>query len=452
MAKRKTQYCCNDCGADFPKWQGQCTNCGAWNTLDEVVVASARSATDISGYAGKQSQLQALHEVSLAEVPRITTGMQELDRVLGGGLVPGSVILLGGDPGIGKSSILLQVLANMSHCQPVVYVTGEESAEQVALRAQRMGLSTDNLQLFTETDVERISQVARETQPVVMVIDSIQTMMITDISGVPGGVSQVRECAAVLTRLAKQANIATLLVGHVTKSGEVAGPRVLEHIVDAVVYLEGERDGRYRLMRALKNRFGAMNELGVFTMTDKGMKQVIKPSAIFLSREGPAQPGSVVMIIWEGSRPLLVEVQALVDDNQYGQSRRVTVGFENQRLVMLLAVLNRHASVQVGQHDVFVNVVGGVKVTETSADLAVIMAILSSFKNKPVPIDLIAFGEIGLSGEIRPISNGVERIKEAVKHGFHHAIVPKGNAPKKPVVNMTVHAVSHVQDIIGLLW
>lgn len=451
MAKRKIQYVCNDCGADFPKWQGQCTDCGAWNTLSEVVVASGRSAANRLGYAGEQSQLQVLHEVSLAEVPRITTGMQELDRVLGGGLVPGSVILLGGDPGIGKSSILLQVLAMMSQHQPVLYVTGEESAEQVALRAHRMGLPADKMQLFTQTDVERISQVAREVKPSVMVVDSIQTMLMADISGAPGGVSQVRECAAVLTRLAKQTNTAILLVGHVTKSGEVAGPRVLEHIVDAVVYLEGERDGRYRLMRALKNRFGAINELGVFAMTDKGMKEVTKPSAIFLSREGTAQSGSVVMIVWEGSRPLLVEVQALVDDNQYGQPRRVTVGFDNQRLVMLLAVLNRHAGVQVGKQDVFVNVVGGVKVTETSADLAIIMAILSSLKNKPVPADLIAFGEVGLSGEVRPISNGVERMTEAAKHGFHHAIVPKANAPKQSPARMKVYPVSHVQDILRLL-
>jgi len=451
-AKRKVQYVCSDCGADFPKWQGQCGECGAWNTLSEMVISASKAANQARvGYAGTRSQCQAVADVALTETPRMSTHLGEMDRVLGGGIVPGSVILLGGDPGIGKSSILLQVMADLSQTMSVLYVTGEESAEQVALRANRMALPADKLQLLTETNVDHIIEQAQAIKPQIMVVDSIQTLSVADISGAPGGVSQVRESAALLTRLAKQAGIAIILVGHVTKSGEVAGPRVLEHIVDAVVYLEGQSDSRLRLMRAMKNRFGAVNELGVFAMTDKGMREVKHPSAIFLSRDEQCYPGSVVVIVWEGSRPLLVEIQALLDDNQYGNPRRVTVGFDQQRLAMLLAVLHRHTGIHISGQDVFVNVVGGVKISETSADAAIMLAVISSLKGKAIPQDMIAFGEVGLSGEIRPVTSGVERIQEAAKHGFKRAVVPKGNAPKKIIDGITVHVVQHVSELAGLL-
>lgn len=446
MAKTKTQFVCNDCGASYPKWQGSCGECGQWNTLVEFMVSASKQANRSVGFAGASPvAVQTLADIQLADIPRVSTTMQEFDRVLGGGLVPGSVVLIGGDPGIGKSSILLQVMCMLSQGNTALYVTGEESAEQVALRAHRMGLPMSHLKLLTETDVEQICRHAQQQQPKIMVVDSIQTLQMPELSSAPGGVSQVRESAAYLTRYAKQTNTTVLIVGHVTKSGEVAGPRVLEHIVDAVVYIEGQNDGRYRVMRAVKNRFGAVNEIGVFAMTDKGMREVTNPSAIFLSRDQAQASGSVVMIVWEGSRPLLVEVQALVDDNQYGQPRRITVGYDQQRLAMLLAVLHRHGSVQIGGQDVFINVVGGVKVMETSADLALLLAIVSSLKNKPLPVDLIAFGEVGLSGEIRPVANGLERIQEAAKHGFKTAIVPKANLPKKPIAGINVIGVNKLE-------
>lgn len=450
MPKAKTQYLCQECGANFSQWQGQCGECGQWNSLTEFVVARTTGKVSANkGYAGvAPAPVQVLSEIQLANIPRISSTIAEFDRVLGGGLVPGSVVLIGGDPGIGKSSILLQVMCLMSQTTPALYVTGEESVEQVALRANRMGLPNDRLRLVAETDVMQICQHADKEQPKIMVLDSIQTLQMAGLSSAPGGVSQVRESAAYLTRYAKQTNTAMFIVGHVTKSGEVAGPRILEHIVDAVVYLEGQNDGRYRLMRAVKNRFGAVNEIGVFAMTDKGMREVKNPSAIFLSREDTVAAGSAVMIVWEGSRPLLVEVQALVDDNQYGQPRRITVGYDQQRLAMLLAVLNRHGSAQIGGQDVFVNVVGGVKVMETSADLALLLAIVSSLKNKPLPAGLIAFGEVGLSGEIRPVANGLERIHEAAKHGFKTAIVPKSNAPKKPIKGLNVIGVGRLQEAL----
>lgn len=453
MAKAKSAFVCTECGAEFSKWQGQCTECGAWNSLQEIRLGAAKSSTTrAKGYAGVQtSRVQRLSEIEAADLARWPTGQSELDRVLGGGLVPGEVALVGGDPGVGKSTLLLQTMLLLSERYTTLYVTGEESPQQVALRAARMKLPTERLNLLAETEVEAILAQAEGLRPQVMVIDSIQTMQLADISSAPGSVSQVRESAATLTRFAKQNQCAIFLVGHVTKSGEVAGPRVLEHIVDAVLFLEGEADGRFRTLRALKNRFGAVNELGVFAMTEQGMKQVKNPSAIFLSREVKGAPGSVVMVMWEGTRPLLVELQALVDTSPFGAPRRVTVGLDQNRLAMLLAVLHRHGGVQAADQDVYLNVVGGVKITETAADLAVLAAILSSLRGRALPDDLIVFGEVGLAGEIRPVRSGQERIAEAAKHGFRRAIVPWANRPRQPIEGMRVEAVRTLAEAVEKL-
>ena len=456
MAKVKSAHVCTDCGAEYGQWQGQCQACKAWNTLKEIKLSAAatkaKSSKASSGYSGaNDNQVKAIHQVNLSEVPRFSSTISELDRVLGGGIVPGSVVLIGGDPGVGKSSILLQVMCQLSTQMKVLYVTGEESLQQVAMRAKRMQLPDEHLRLLTETDVELICHAAQTEMPKVMVVDSIQTMQLAEVSSAAGGVSQVRESAAYLTRYAKQNNVAIFLVGHVTKSGEVAGPRVLEHIVDTVIFLEGQSDSRFRTLRAIKNRFGAVNELGVFAMTERGMKQVKNPSAIFLSRGDEASPGSVVMVVWEGSRPLLVEIQALVDESPYGAPRRVTVGLDQNRMAMLLAVLHRHGGVQANDQDVYVNVVGGVKVTETSADLAVLCSILSSMRNRPLPQDLIVFGEVGLAGEIRPVPSGQERIIEAAKHGFKRAIVPIANVPKSGVPGMEIVGVKSLQQALDAL-
>lgn len=456
MAKIKSAYVCTDCGAEHSQWQGQCMACSAWNTLKEFKLSSAKSIASKTptpkGFSGAmETQVKSISEVDLAAVPRISSTMSELDRVLGGGIVPGSVVLIGGDPGVGKSSILLQVMCHLSLLHNVLYVTGEESLQQVALRAKRMELPDEKLRLLTETDVELIAHAAQNEAPKVMVVDSIQTMQLAEVSGAAGGVSQVRETAAYLTRYAKQNNIAIFLVGHVTKSGEVAGPRVLEHIVDTVVFLEGQSDSRFRTLRAIKNRFGAVNELGVFAMTEKGMKQIKNPSAIFLSRGEEVSSGSVVMVVWEGSRPLLVEIQALVDDALYGAPKRVMVGLDQNRIAMLLAVMNRHGGIQASDQDVYVNVVGGVKVTETSADLAVLSAILSSMRNQPLSRELIVFGEVGLAGEIRPVPSGQERLFEAAKHGFKRAIVPVGNVPKGGIEGMEIVGVKSLQEALSVL-
>ncbi|WMS86647.1 DNA repair protein RadA [Pleionea litopenaei] len=452
MAKSKIQFVCNACGATHPKWAGQCNDCGEWNTLIEQaqVVTQARSER-FSGYAGERSKVQTMAEVNLQEVPRIGTKLAELDRVLGGGLVPGSVALIGGDPGIGKSTILLQTTCLLSQEYPTLYVTGEESLQQVTMRAHRLGLNGEKLKLLTETQVEAIMAQAKVVQPKILVVDSIQTIYTDQLQSAPGGVAQVRESAAVLVRFAKQHNIALFMVGHVTKDGALAGPRVLEHMVDAVLYFEGERDGRYRILRAVKNRFGAVNELGVFAMTETGLKEVKNPSAIFLSRFEQRVSGSVVMVTWEGSRPILVEVQALVDESHLGNPRRVTVGLEQNRLAMLLAVLSRHGGVASYDQDVFVNVVGGVRVMETSADLALLCAVISSLKNRPLPQDLVVFGEVGLAGEIRPVPNGQERLKEAAKHGFKRAIVADGNRPKAAISGMEVLGVKRLDEALQLL-
>ena len=450
MAKPKILYSCTECGAQFPKWAGQCGDCGAWNALIETVaVAAANANPRFSGYAGDSvADVRSLADITPSAESRTPTGLSELDRVLGGGLVPGSVVLLGGDPGIGKSTLLLQTLSALAGRVAALYVTGEESPDQVALRAHRLGLVSGDTRLVAETGVERILELARQERPQAMVIDSIQTLYTALLQSAPGSVAQVRESAAQLVRFAKQTGTALFLVGHVTKEGTLAGPRVLEHMVDTVLYFEGDPGGRYRVIRAIKNRFGAVNELGVFAMTDKGLREVSNPSAIFLSRHDEAVPGSVVMVTREGTRPLLVEVQALVAESHLSNPRRVTLGLEQNRLSMLLAVLHRHGGIALMDQDVFANVVGGVRVSETAADLALVLAVLSSFRDRPLPIDLIVFGEIGLAGEVRPVPNGQERLREAHKHGFKRAIVPAANVPKGGIDGMEIVGVKRLGEAL----
>jgi len=447
MAKIKTIYSCTECGATSPKWQGQCPGCNQWNTLVETVAEKAPTNSRFESLA-PAARLQNLSEIEAREVERISTGIGEFDRALGGGLVNGGVVLIGGDPGIGKSTLLLQALAHLSVANKVLYVSGEESGEQVALRARRLGLDTRQLQLMAEINLERILATLQAEQPVVAVIDSIQTLWSDQLSSAPGSVAQVRECAAQLTRLAKQSGITVILVGHVTKEGALAGPRVLEHIVDTVLYFEGDTHSSFRLVRAFKNRFGAVNELGVFAMTETGLKGVSNPSALFLSQHGQDVAGSCVMVTQEGTRPLLVEIQALVDSS-HGNPRRLTVGLDPQRLAMLLAVLHRHAGIVCFDQDVFVNAVGGVKITEPAADLAVLLSITSSLKNKPLPSKLIVFGEVGLAGEIRPAPRGQERLKEAAKLGFTRALIPEANRPKQAIPGMQVVAVKRVEEAVA---
>ena len=448
--KVKTIYSCQHCGSQYSKWQGQCAECQKWNTIVEEVNTSAVKQK-VVGYAGVESKLTALTEVELFSLERLGTGMSELDHVLGGGLVRDAVVLIGGDPGIGKSTLLLQVLCQLSKNYKPLYVTGEESLQQVAMRAKRLNLYADKLTLLAETNVESIIRHAEKYQPQVMVVDSVQTIFTERVHSAPGGVSQVRESCAQLTRFAKQQGIALFFAGHVTKDGAIAGPRVLEHMVDTVLYFEGERDGRYRLLRAVKNRFGAVNELGVFAMTDEGLKQVSNPSALFLSGYRAHAPGSAIMVTWEGSRPLLVEIQALVDESHLPNPRRVTVGLDQNRLAMLLAVLNRHGGVGTFDQDVFVNAVGGLRVRETAADLAILLAVLSSLKGKPLQEGLVVFGEVGLSGEVRPVPSGQERLKEAQKHGFKTVILPKGNMPKQQLEGLKLIGVEHLQGALDEL-
>jgi len=457
MAKARTAYVCAECGADHNKWQGQCGECGAWNTLSEIVIepaATAKAGIKNVGYSGRVdvAAITPLRQVSQVAEVRSSTGIGELDRVLGGGLVEGSVVLVGGDPGIGKSTLLLQAVAAMAARVPALYVTGEESLAQVAGRAQRLGLPLEGLDALAETGVEKILALAAHSKHRLIVADSIQTLWSEQLTAAPGSVSQVRESAARLVRYAKETGTSVFLIGHVTKEGGIAGPRVLEHMVDAVLYFEGEVGSRFRVLRAFKNRFGAVNELGVFAMTDKGLKEVANPSAIFLSGSAGPTPGSAVMVTREGSRPLLVEVQALVDQSPLANPRRVTLGLEQNRLAMLLAVLHRHGGVGVFDQDVFVNVVGGIRVQETAADLPVLLAVLSSLRDRPLAEKTVTFGEVGLSGEIRPVPNGEERLKEAATHGFKRAIVPKANAPKKNRVGeMEVIGVERLSEALGLL-
>jgi len=452
MSKSKTQYQCTDCGAVASKWNGQCADCGAWNTLEEALGTGTGKAANprFEGYAGN-SKITSASNVSLNAQPRTGSGLSELDRVLGGGLVNGSVTLLGGDPGIGKSTLLVQCLANLSVDHSTLYITGEESLQQVAMRAKRLELPQDNLRLLAETRVEAILAHADKEKPAFMVIDSIQTVYTELLNSAPGAVAQVRESAARLVRYAKQTGTAVFLVGHVTKEGALAGPRVLEHMVDTVLYFEGESGSRYRVIRAVKNRFGAVNELGVFAMGEKGLQVVKNPSAIFLSKHPEPVSGSVILVTREGTRPMLVEAQALVDTSHGGSPRRVALGLEQNRLAMLLAVLHRHAGIAMFDQDVYVNVVGGVRISETAADLPVLLAALSSFRDRPLPADLVVFGEIGLAGEVRPVANGEQRLHEAAKHGFKRAIVPHANKPKSAIKGFRVDGIHRLHEALDLL-
>lgn len=445
--KQKNRFICNQCAAVFSQWTGQCTQCGVWNAVSEESIAPVSKHSRSGNYANQRSAVTLVEEVVLQCEARMDCGLSELNRVLGGGLVDGSVVLIGGDPGIGKSTLLLQTLANLSLQEKTLYVTGEESLQQVAMRAKRLQLPLAGLRLLAETQVEAIIDHALKDKPRIIVIDSIQTIFTDSISSAPGGVSQVRESAAQLVRFAKMTQTAVFLVGHVTKEGALAGPRVLEHMVDCVLYFEGESDSRFRVIRAIKNRFGAVNELGVFAMTDRGLKEVANPSAIFLSRQPDPTPGSAIMVTWEGTRPMLVEVQALVDEAHGQQAKRVTAGLEHNRLAILLAVLHRHGGIATYDQDVFINVVGGVKVTETGSDLALLAAVVSSLRNRIFASDTIIFGEVGLAGEIRPVQSGQERLKEAVKHGFKRAIIPHANAPKQ-AIGIEVEAVKHLQEML----
>ena len=454
MAKPRVAYVCSDCGASTSKWQGQCGDCGAWNTLAEFTVAPARgggAARARTGFAGAVDppRVTRLSEVSHDESVRLSSGLGELDRVLGGGLVAGSVVLVGGDPGIGKSTLLLQSLAALSERLPALYVTGEESLSQVAGRAARLGLPLERIDCLAETSVERIIAELDRSKPGLAVIDSIQTIYSEDLPAAPGSVSQVRESAARLTRRAKEGGTSLFLVGHVTKEGGIAGPRVLEHMVDAVLYFEGEAGSRFRVLRAFKNRFGAVNELGVFAMGERGLREVPNPSAIFLSGHAGPTPGSAIMVTREGTRPLLVEVQALVDQSPLANPRRVAVGVEASRLAMQLAVLHRHGGIGAFDQDVFVNVVGGIRVQETAADLPVLLAIVSSLRDRALAEKTVAFGEVGLSGEIRPVPNGEERLREAASHGFLRAIVPRANVPRTPPKGLEVVAVERLGDALS---
>ncbi|MFZ4119624.1 MAG: DNA repair protein RadA [Polynucleobacter sp.] len=449
MAKAKTIYVCQACGGGTPRWQGQCPACQAWNTLEESLSESTSSNARFQGLAQAVPR-QKLSAIKAEDMPRLPTGVDEFDRVLGGGLVPGGVVLIGGDPGIGKSTLLLQALAEMSAAGvSVLYSSGEESAAQIALRAKRIALTAPQLEVLAEIQLEKLLTTIDAARPQVVVVDSIQTVYSDALTSAPGSVAQVRECAAQLTRYAKSSGICMLMVGHVTKDGHLAGPRVLEHIVDTVLYFEGDTHSSFRLVRSIKNRFGAVNELGVFAMTEKGLKGVSNPSAIFLSQHAEMVPGACVLVTQEGSRPLLVEIQALVDTAHIPNPRRLAVGLEQHRLAMLLAVLHRHAGIACFDQDVFLNAVGGVKISEPAADLAVLLAIQSSIRNRALPKELIVFGEVGLAGEIRPCPRGQERLKEAAKLGFSIAIIPKANLPKNKIPGLRVIPVERIDEAIS---
>ncbi len=452
-AKNRSRFNCRECGAESAKWAGQCAECGEWNTLIEVAAKTSGGVERFAGFA-PSSKVQVLDEVDISEVKRLSSGSNELDRVLGGGLVPGSIVLIGGDPGIGKSTLLLQYLSSISQSKPVLYVSGEESAEQIAVRARRLGLPGDRLMVMAENRLESMLDTALQQTPSVLVADSIQTFYSEELSAAPGSVSQVRECAARLVRYAKQSGATVILVGHVTKEGALAGPKILEHMVDSVLYFEGDSSSSFRLVRAIKNRFGAINEIGVFAMTELGLKDVSNPSAMFVSRHGASRPGSVVLATQEGTRPLLVEVQALVDDSALSNPRRLCVGLEQNRLAMLLAIVHRHAGISLNSYDVFANVAGGVRVSETGADLALMFAIISSVKNRAAGNDLVVFGEVGLSGELRPVQRGLDRLREAQKLGFKRALIPAANMPDavatKSVSELEIIPARRVEDALSL--
>ena len=447
MAKAKTIYVCNECGGQSSKWQGQCPACQQWNTLVESVNETPAGGNRF-GLIAEAGKLQRLSEVEAREEARIPSGVAEFDRVLGGGLVPGGVVLIGGDPGIGKSTLLLQSLATLGATRKVLYVSGEESAQQIALRAKRLDADAKHVHVLAEIHLEKIQATLQHEKPDVAVIDSIQTLYSSALTSAPGSVAQVRECAAQLTRVAKSGGTTIILVGHVTKEGALAGPRVLEHMVDTVLYFEGDTHSSFRLIRAFKNRYGAVNELGVFAMSEKGLKGVSNPSALFLSQHSGEVAGSCVMVTQEGTRPILVEIQALVDEAHAPNPRRLSVGLEQNRLALLLAVLHRHSGIVCFDQDVFINAVGGVRITEPAADLAVMMAVVSSLKNKPLPAKLVVFGEVGLAGEVRPVQRGQERLREAAKLGFTHALIPVANKPKQMIPGLTVMAVERIEDAV----
>ena len=449
MAKTKVEFVCRECGASHHQWAGQCLDCKEWNTLEEIVISQATSSKPESLKDLPASKVQNLTEIKAQNKDRLSTGLSELDRTLGGGLVDGSVVLIGGDPGIGKSTLILQALAKLNSDNTTLYVSGEESAEQVSERAIRLGIKEDIL-FIGETHLEKIIKLSKDIKPKVIVIDSIQTM-VTDLSAsAPGSVTQVRDCAAQLTQYAKQTNTILLMIGHVTKGGALAGPRILEHMVDAVLYFEGDAGGRYRIIRAVKNRFGAVNEISVFAMGEKGLQQVSNPSSIFLSNQENPSSGSMVMVTREATRPLLVEIQALVDQSN-GTPKRVSVGLDQNRLALQLAILHKHSGVATFDQDVFINVVGGIKVSETASDLVVMLSIVSSLRDKVIPSKWIAFGEVGLTGEVRPVYNALERLSEAQKQGFELAIIPKGNEPKKPIKGIQVIPVGYLYQAIQYL-
>ncbi len=449
MAKTKIEFVCRECGASHHQWAGQCLDCKEWNTLEEIVISQAASSKSEILKDLPASKVQNLSEITAQNKERLSTGLSELDRTLGGGLVDGSVVLIGGDPGIGKSTLILQALAVINSTNSTLYVSGEESAEQVSERAIRLEIKEDIL-FISETHLEKILKLSKDVQPKVIVIDSIQTM-VTDIStSAPGSVTQVRDCAAQLTQYAKQTNTVLLLIGHVTKGGALAGPRILEHMVDAVLYFEGDPGGRYRIIRAVKNRFGAVNEISVFAMGEKGLQQISNPSSIFLSNQENPSSGSMVMVTREATRPLLVEIQALVDQAN-GSPKRVSVGLDQNRLSLQLAILHKHSGISTFDQDVFINVVGGIKVSETASDLVVMLAIVSSLRDKVIPNNWIAFGEVGLTGEVRPVYNAMERLSEAQKQGFELAIIPQGNAPKKSIKGLKIVTVGYLYQAIQYL-
>lgn len=449
--KQRATFVCTECGADYPSWSGQCNQCGQWNTIKEIRLGNGKTKHDKSGYAGSHSEVQLLSEVNLSQTERISTGLREFDRVLGGGIVKGSVVLIGGAPGAGKSTILLQAIADIAQTLPVLYVSGEESLQQIAERAYRLGIKTGAIKMLTETSVQQICQVLDEEKPQVVIIDSIQVMYTAEAESAPGSVSQVRESASYLTQYAKRNNVSFFIVGHVTKDQSLAGPMTLSHIVDAQVVLSSTNDSRFRVLRADKNRFGSVGELGFFAMESSGLKEVKNPSAMFLSRAEKPSPGSVVTVLWEGTRPLLVEIQALVTESQYGNPRRLAVGLDQNRLAMLLAVLSRHGGIFTANDEIYANVVGGIKVSETSTDLAIMVGVVSSLKDRIIPYDTVFFGEVGLNGEIRPVANGNARLNEAAKHGFKRAVIPKSNTPKDAIPNLQIHAVSNIQDALAIL-
>ena len=453
MAKAKTIHTCTECGGQSTKWQGQCPHCSAWNTLVETTVDSIGKGAGVNRFSslGGTAAVVALADVEARDFPRLPTLIGEFDRVLGAGLVEGGVVLIGGDPGIGKSTLLLQAAARLTEQVPVLYVSGEESAQQVALRAKRLGVNASKVRLLPEIELEKIQATILENKPRIAVIDSIQTLYSSALTSAPGSVAQVRECAAHLTRLAKQVGTSIIFVGHVTKEGALAGPRVLEHMVDTVLYFEGETHTSFRLIRAFKNRFGAVNEIGVFAMTEKGLREVTNPSALFLSQHHTGVPGSCVMVTQEGTRPLLVELQALVDEAHGGNPKRLAVGLEQNRLAMLLAVLHRHAGIACFDQDVFLNAVGGVRIVEPGADLAVTLAVVSSLRNRPLPEKHVVFGEVGLAGEVRPVQRGQERLREAAKLGFTHAIIPSANKPRQPIAGLEIVAVDRLIEAVDYL-